>query len=179
MAVWNGTILGIGAEPGKRMMIDGANVDRAGRATVPLGIGGDQDHCRGMTSARDRIVLENVNGGRACGRRSGGKGARAAVPDRERVFSHSQIRSGHGVGRIRRLDLLEYSSPRRVPTRYASERSAVAINRSSPIAAWSCRVRAIVVCFPSGSPAVGMGVPNVTRTRGRCTKCAIRTSLGP
>jgi hypothetical protein len=45
------------------MMIDGANVDRAGRATVPLGIGGDQDHCRGMTSARDRIVLEKVNGG--------------------------------------------------------------------------------------------------------------------
>src|SRR6266853_1255817 len=39
--------------------------------------------------------------------------------------------------------------------------------RRSPIAAWSCRVRAIVVCFPSGSPAVGMGVPNVTRTRGR------------
>jgi hypothetical protein len=68
---------------------------------------------------------------------------------------------------------------RRVPTHYAFERSAVAINRSSPIAAWSCRVRAIVVCFPSGSPAVGMGVPNVTRTRGRCTKCAIRTSLGP
>ena len=108
-----------------------------------------------------------------------GKGARAAVPDRERVFSHRQVRSGHGVGRICRLDLLEYSSPRRVPTRYASERSAVAINRSSPIAAWSCRVRAIVVCFPSGSPAVGMGVPNVTRTRGRCTKCAILTSLGP
>jgi hypothetical protein len=65
VAVWNGTILGTGAEPGKRMMIDGANVDRAGRATVPLGIGGDQDHCRGMTSARDRIVLEKVNGGRA------------------------------------------------------------------------------------------------------------------
>jgi hypothetical protein len=42
------------------MMIDGANVDRAGRATVPLGIGGDQDHCRGMTSARDRIVLERA-----------------------------------------------------------------------------------------------------------------------
>jgi hypothetical protein len=83
------------------------------------------------------------------------------------------------VGRIRRLDLLEYSSPQRVPTRHASERSAVAINRSSPIATWSCRVRAIVVCFPSGSPAVGMGVPNVTRTRGRCRKCAIRTSLGP
>src|SRR5258708_1319649 len=55
VAAWNGTILGTGAEPGKRMMIDGANVDRAGRATVPLGIGGDQDHCRGMTSARDRI----------------------------------------------------------------------------------------------------------------------------
>ncbi len=31
------------------------------------------------------------------------------------------------------------------------DREAVAINRSSPIAAWSCRVRAIVVCFPSGS----------------------------
>ena len=58
--VWNGTILGTGAEPGKRMMIDGANVDRAARATVPLGIGGDQDHCRGMTSARDRIVLERA-----------------------------------------------------------------------------------------------------------------------
>jgi hypothetical protein len=94
-------------------------------------------------------------------------------------FHTPKARRGHGVGRICRLDLLEYSSPRRVPTRYASERSAVAINRSSPIAAWSCRVRAMVVCFPTGSPAVRMGVPNVTRTRGRCTKCAIRTSLGP
>jgi hypothetical protein len=94
-------------------------------------------------------------------------------------FHTAKARIGHGVGRICRLDRLEYSSPRRVPTRYASERSAVAINRSSPIAAWSCRVRAIVVCFPSGSPAVGMGVPNVTRICGRCTKCAIRRSLGP
>jgi hypothetical protein len=74
---------------------------------------------------------------------------------------------------------LEYSSLQRVPTRHAPERSTLALNCSSPIAAWSCRVRTVVVCFPSGSPAVGMGVPNVTWTRGRCTKCAIRTSSGP
>ena len=92
-----------------------------------------------------------------------------------------------GLSRVRRAGLhcpfeqaiVGTASPQRHASRYAAERSAVAIDCSSPIAAWSCRVRAIVMSFPGGSPAVGMGVPNVTRIRGRCIKCATRMFSGP
>jgi len=54
-----------------------------------------------------------------------------------------------------------------------------AIDRNSPIAAWSCRVSSIVVPFPKGNPAVGIGNPNVTRIRGRCRRCATCICFGP